>query len=293
MRREGIHTCDVVLLGAPKGSFSTLLSPQYQAAFGTMPHILASVGQSPVRRPGTLPLYVTRTPGFGFWRGRWYITSMHLRSSCSCSLLLKYRHIVTVSVGVTGYELSDLTFDSLLEQGFFSLPLRPDRPCTLSYTMRAGCFLRGGKSSVTRRWSLKPFSFDVKNARRFASTAQIRFFSEGFDRGESLLSLPCSRAHFPTYMWWDLGLRQQYRQVNLRSMNETHPATFSENLARYDGIGKRPDSRSRSIYIPTKLGSLHSSGMNWTTHVLCPKGFRICTTSSYSNALALYITMYI
>jgi hypothetical protein len=45
-----------VLPGAPKGSFATLLSPPLcHAAFGTMPHTLASVDQSPVRRPWTLP----------------------------------------------------------------------------------------------------------------------------------------------------------------------------------------------------------------------------------------------
>jgi hypothetical protein len=42
---------DGVLSGAPKGSFVTLLSlPQWHAAFGTMPHTLASVDQSPVHR---------------------------------------------------------------------------------------------------------------------------------------------------------------------------------------------------------------------------------------------------
>jgi hypothetical protein len=45
-----------VLPGAPKGSFATLLSPsQCYAAFGTMPHTLASVDQSPVCRPRTSP----------------------------------------------------------------------------------------------------------------------------------------------------------------------------------------------------------------------------------------------
>jgi hypothetical protein len=44
-----------VLPGALKGSFVTLISPpQCYAAFGTMPHILASVDQSPVCRPRAL-----------------------------------------------------------------------------------------------------------------------------------------------------------------------------------------------------------------------------------------------
>jgi hypothetical protein len=44
-----------VLLVAPKESFATLLSPpQCHAAFGTLPHTLASVDQSPVCRLMTL-----------------------------------------------------------------------------------------------------------------------------------------------------------------------------------------------------------------------------------------------
>lgn len=63
-----------------------------------------------------------------------------------------------------------------------------------------------------------------------------------FDRGTPLLlSLPCGCAQSLTYMWWET-LRQQHWQVELRSMNETHPATFSENLAHYEGTGRRPDS---------------------------------------------------
>jgi hypothetical protein len=53
----GRHTYDRVLPGAPKGSFVTLLSPpQCHADFDTMPHTLASVDQSHVCRPRTLPL---------------------------------------------------------------------------------------------------------------------------------------------------------------------------------------------------------------------------------------------
>jgi hypothetical protein len=52
----GRHTYDGVLPGAREGSLATLLSPpQCHAAFGTMPHTLASVDQSPVCRPRTLP----------------------------------------------------------------------------------------------------------------------------------------------------------------------------------------------------------------------------------------------
>jgi hypothetical protein len=43
--------------------------PQCHAAFGTMPHILASVNHSPVCRPRTLPSSAMRTPMFGFWTG--------------------------------------------------------------------------------------------------------------------------------------------------------------------------------------------------------------------------------
>jgi hypothetical protein len=50
-------TYDGELPGAPKESFAALLSlPQCHAAFGTMSHTLASVDQSPVCRPRTLPL---------------------------------------------------------------------------------------------------------------------------------------------------------------------------------------------------------------------------------------------
>jgi hypothetical protein len=63
------HTYDGVLRDVPKVYLTTLLSPpQCHAAFGTMPHTLASVDQSPVRRPSTLPLSATRTPRVGFWR---------------------------------------------------------------------------------------------------------------------------------------------------------------------------------------------------------------------------------
>jgi hypothetical protein len=49
------HTWDGVLLGAAKGPSATVLSPrQCHAAFGTMPHTLSSVDQSPVCRPRTL-----------------------------------------------------------------------------------------------------------------------------------------------------------------------------------------------------------------------------------------------
>jgi hypothetical protein len=51
MRVEG-----EVLPGALKASFATLSPTQGYAAIGTMPHTLASVDQSPVRRPRTLPL---------------------------------------------------------------------------------------------------------------------------------------------------------------------------------------------------------------------------------------------
>jgi hypothetical protein len=53
---DGSHTYDGVLSGAHKGPFATLLSPrQCHAAFCTMPHTLASVDQSPLRHPRTLP----------------------------------------------------------------------------------------------------------------------------------------------------------------------------------------------------------------------------------------------
>jgi hypothetical protein len=65
----GRHTYDRVP-GALKGSFVTLLSPpQCHAAFGTMPHTLASVDKSPIRRPSTLTPSAARTPGVGFWKG--------------------------------------------------------------------------------------------------------------------------------------------------------------------------------------------------------------------------------
>jgi hypothetical protein len=63
MRVEGIHTAGY----CPKVSFATLISPpQCHAAFGTMSHTLASVDQSPVRRPRTLVPSATRTPRVGF-----------------------------------------------------------------------------------------------------------------------------------------------------------------------------------------------------------------------------------
>jgi hypothetical protein len=60
----GRHTYGWVLPGTSKGSFATLLSPpQCHAAFGTKPHTLALVDQSPVRRPRTLP------PSLPPWQG--------------------------------------------------------------------------------------------------------------------------------------------------------------------------------------------------------------------------------
>jgi hypothetical protein len=44
----------------------TVVTPQYHAAFGTVPYTLASVDQSPVYRPRTLPPSATRTPSVGF-----------------------------------------------------------------------------------------------------------------------------------------------------------------------------------------------------------------------------------
>jgi hypothetical protein len=65
----GRHTYDGVLPCAPKGSFVTLLPPpQCHAVFGTMRHTLASVDQSPVCCPRTLPPS-TRMPRVGCWRG--------------------------------------------------------------------------------------------------------------------------------------------------------------------------------------------------------------------------------
>jgi hypothetical protein len=66
---SGRHTYNRVL-GSQKGSFATLLSPpQCHAAFGTMPHTLASVDQSPVSHPRMLVSSMTRMPRVGFWRG--------------------------------------------------------------------------------------------------------------------------------------------------------------------------------------------------------------------------------
>jgi hypothetical protein len=54
MRVEGIHTRGCCPLPR-RYRFTTLLSPpQCHAVFGTMPHALGSVVQSPVCRPGTL-----------------------------------------------------------------------------------------------------------------------------------------------------------------------------------------------------------------------------------------------
>jgi hypothetical protein len=75
------HTYEGVLPGAPKGAFTTLLSPpQCHAAFCTMSHTLASVDKSPVCRPRTLPLSAMRTPRVGFWR-EWLLVSQD-RSCC-------------------------------------------------------------------------------------------------------------------------------------------------------------------------------------------------------------------
>jgi hypothetical protein len=69
----GRHAYDGVLHGAPKGSFTTLPSqPQYHAAFSAVPRTLASVDQSPVCRPRTLPPSATRTPRVGFLTGSQY-----------------------------------------------------------------------------------------------------------------------------------------------------------------------------------------------------------------------------
>jgi hypothetical protein len=64
------HAYGGVLPGVLKGSFATLLSPpQCHAAFGTMPHTLATKDQSPVWRPRTLPPSTTRTHRARFWSG--------------------------------------------------------------------------------------------------------------------------------------------------------------------------------------------------------------------------------
>jgi len=71
----GRHTYDGVLLGAPKGSFVTLLSPhQCHAAFDIMLHTLALVNKSPVCHPRTLPPSTTRTP----CKGAAYYAGSHL-----------------------------------------------------------------------------------------------------------------------------------------------------------------------------------------------------------------------
>jgi hypothetical protein len=68
----------------------TLLSPpQCRAAFGTMPHTLASVDPSPVCRPRTLPPSGTRTPRAGFWRGDQQVNS---RVFCSLIFILSDEH---------------------------------------------------------------------------------------------------------------------------------------------------------------------------------------------------------
>jgi hypothetical protein len=57
---------------ASKGSFATLLSPpQCHSTFGTMPHTLASVYQSPVCVPRALPPPLRGRLGLDFGRGLW------------------------------------------------------------------------------------------------------------------------------------------------------------------------------------------------------------------------------
>jgi hypothetical protein len=57
------HTYGGMLPCAPKGLCATLLSPpQCHSAFGTMPHTLASLDHSPVRRPRTFPSSAAGTP---------------------------------------------------------------------------------------------------------------------------------------------------------------------------------------------------------------------------------------
>jgi hypothetical protein len=66
-----IHTCDGMLPRAPKGPFATLLSPpQCYAAFGRMPHTLASVDHSPVCCTRTLPHPLLGSLGLDFWGTR-------------------------------------------------------------------------------------------------------------------------------------------------------------------------------------------------------------------------------
>jgi hypothetical protein len=60
---------DRVLPGALNGSFSTLLSPpQCHAIFGTMPHTLALLNQSPVCHRRVFCPSAMRTFGNGFWK---------------------------------------------------------------------------------------------------------------------------------------------------------------------------------------------------------------------------------
>jgi hypothetical protein len=62
-----MHIYDGVLPGATKESLATLLSPpQCYASFDTMPHNLASVDQSPVCCPRTLPPSALNFGGVSF-----------------------------------------------------------------------------------------------------------------------------------------------------------------------------------------------------------------------------------
>jgi hypothetical protein len=70
----------------PEGIFATLLSPpQCHAAFRTMPHIMASAAQSPVRHPRTLSPSPLDEDAYGLIIGGVNITN-HCNSKLLCSL---------------------------------------------------------------------------------------------------------------------------------------------------------------------------------------------------------------
>jgi hypothetical protein len=93
-----MHTYDGVLPGVTKGYL--LSPPQCHAAFGTMPHTLASVDRSHVCCPRMLPPSATRTSRVGFWRGGGRNTLKEAKHNQSTYMWI----IVQVGVGILCFQ---------------------------------------------------------------------------------------------------------------------------------------------------------------------------------------------
>jgi hypothetical protein len=119
----------VVLRGAPKGSFATLLSPpQCHPAFATMPHAFCSADQSPVCRPRTAHPPATTAPRFGFWREFFACCNAKIQLAFRVKSFGEFIFLQTVYSGSDAFAVSEqLIYTALL----FEPGTPSDRPATL------------------------------------------------------------------------------------------------------------------------------------------------------------------